>query len=93
MNRAYAYITIPIITVAIGFTIAIFVLIAIFSIDVSNIRAERAAKFAARCDKAGFTAPQCAMLYEINRQRANDDSEDAALIGHAVGTATGGGFR
>jgi hypothetical protein len=90
MNRAYAYITIPVLVVALGLTIVL--MIAAFGVG-SSTMSDRAAKFAARCDKAGFTAPQCAMLYEINRQRANDDSDDAALIGHAVGTATGGGFR
>ena len=54
-------------------------------------KAERAAKFAARCDKAGFTVPQCAMLFEIV-ERAAADAGDAAALG-AAGLAVGAAKR
>ena len=43
-------------------------------------KAERAARFAARCQNSGFTIPQCQLLFEIV-EKAASDSDDAAVFG------------
>ena len=55
-------------------------------VGAKGMRAEQAEQFRAHCTAAAFTPEQCAFLAKLAR-RAEDQADDAATLGAAIGAA------